>query len=238
MFNIKEIIKEEVLNINNTNNILNEIELNVNELLTEQEDYRGSHTAPNKENDSPMHDLTNTYPDDIYDGPQKAARYYGDGFPFDIYSAYIIQSARNKPNKQIKIYRAVPDFNKDIDKEIKERYNITRYFDKYGFLPQKNNIVNRLWDKWDKLGDYTGEKYDEGIQNILKDIYNEINELSKKKQNKLTINDGDWVTINPAYAKEHGQSNLNNKFKILTKTVRANQLYTDGNSMHEWGYNI
>ena len=31
-------------------------------------------------------------------------------------------------------------------------------------------------------------------------------------------------------------SNLNNSFKIVRKTVKASQLYTDGNSIFEWGY--
>ena len=46
------------------------------------------------------------------------------------------------------------------------------------------------------------------------------------------------VTINPMYAKIHGQSNLNNKLTVSTKTVSAKQLYTDGNSIHEWRYVI
>ena len=52
------------------------------------------------------------------------------------------------------------------------------------------------------------------------------------------INSGDWVTINKEYAIEHGKSNLRNKYKIIQKTVLASQLYTDGNSIHEWGYDI
>jgi hypothetical protein len=203
----------------------------IKQILTENEDYRGVHTAPNK-NDSPMHHLTNTYPDDIYSG--YGARYYGDGdTAMDNYSLSVIGSARNKPNKQIKIYRAVPDLNKDIDKEIKQRYDITRYYDQYGFLPLKNALVDKLMEKY---SDYTGERYNEGIQNVLKDIFKEINDLNTKKQNKITINDGDWVTINPKYAKDHGIGHLKNRYKILTKTVKASELFTDGNSIHEWGY--
>ena len=33
-------------------------------LWLENEDYRGTHEPPTKE-DAPLHDLTNTYPDDI-----------------------------------------------------------------------------------------------------------------------------------------------------------------------------
>ena len=35
---------------------------------------------------------------------------------------------------------------------------------------------------------------------------------------------------------EHGKDHLKNKFKIVTKTVKAKDLYTDGNSLSEWGY--
>lgn len=51
------------------------------------------------------------------------------------------------------------------------------------------------------------------------------------------INAGDWVTINKNYAREHGESTLGGEYKILSKIVNANKLYTDGNSIHEWGYN-
>ncbi len=50
------------------------------------------------------------------------------------------------------------------------------------------------------------------------------------------INPGDWVTTNRAYAVEHGRSHLNGPYKILTKTVAARDLYTEGNSLDEWGY--
>ncbi len=50
------------------------------------------------------------------------------------------------------------------------------------------------------------------------------------------INAGDWVTTSPSYAKEHGEANLGNKYKILKKTVRADELATNGDSIHEWGY--
>jgi hypothetical protein len=51
-----------------------------------------------------------------------------------------------------------------------------------------------------------------------------------------SINPGDWVTISKEYAKEHGESTLDGKYTILHKIVNAGQLYTDGNSIHEWGY--
>ena len=50
------------------------------------------------------------------------------------------------------------------------------------------------------------------------------------------INERDWVTINRAYAKDHGESALNGDYRIISKLVSARDLWTDGNSIHEWGY--
>ena len=61
--------------------------------------------------------------------------------------------------------------------------------------------------------------------------------LAKKiKLVLLIINSGDWVTIYRPYAKEHGMSSLRGKYKILSMTVPAKNLFTDGNSIYEWGY--
>ncbi len=51
------------------------------------------------------------------------------------------------------------------------------------------------------------------------------------------INRGDWVTITREYAILHGESNLEEGFKILTATVKASDIRTDGNSIQEWAYN-
>lgn len=50
------------------------------------------------------------------------------------------------------------------------------------------------------------------------------------------IRPGDWVSISRDYANEHGQNNLLGKYKIAAMRVRAKYLYTDGNSINEWGY--
>lgn len=54
---------------------------------------------------------------------------------------------------------------------------------------------------------------------------------------KITeIKDGDWVTPTRGYAKIHGESNLNNDYKIISAEVKAKDIYTSGDSWHEWGY--
>ncbi len=204
----------------------------IKKLLRETLDYKGEHSAPDKD-DTPIYDMTQTLPDDIYSND--AVRLYGEHSDeySDQYSIHIIHSVRNKPKAKVKIYRAVPDLNYDVSKKIKELSSIISYKNQFGFYPMKNKIVNDLDAKYyDSISDY-----DKRMQQIYNDIETEINNLSAQKSKGLTINNGDWVTINPDYAKSHGRNNLNNKFKIITKTVPANTLFTFGDSIHEWGYN-
>ena len=50
------------------------------------------------------------------------------------------------------------------------------------------------------------------------------------------INRGDWVTTVRQYAKDHGESALNGEYDIIKKSVTARDIFTDGNSWLEWGY--
>ena len=50
------------------------------------------------------------------------------------------------------------------------------------------------------------------------------------------INHGDWVTPSKAYAIEHGEGMFGKDYKILRDRVPAKSLYTDGNSIYEFGY--
>lgn len=69
--------------------------------------YRGQHTAPRPEDNSPLHDLTDIYGDDIYS--PNALRYYGTGDSVsDRESLSVIMKARGNPNMMVTIYRAVP----------------------------------------------------------------------------------------------------------------------------------
>lgn len=54
----------------------------------------------------------------------------------------------------------------------------------------------------------------------------------------VKINDKDWITISKLYAIEHGEGPLSGNYKILEKEVFVDEIHTDGNSIHEWGYNI
>ena len=194
---------------------------------------KDGHTAPTKE-DAPLHDLSDIYPDDIYSSD--AARLYGDTVYYDNSSLSIIHSAKNRPNKQVRIYRAVPDLNYDINKERKPWLDALNYFNRWKFTPPDNKTSlykNKEYQEiYDKYFDYSDDG--EAWKNAM---LSKIKEFEDKMSPKLKINDGDWVTISKEYAIDHGKSNLNGKFKILTKVVKASQLYSEGNSIHEWGYN-
>jgi hypothetical protein len=55
-------------------------------------------------------------------------------------------------------------------------------------------------------------------------------------ENITDINKGDWVTLSKDYAKNHGESVLHNDYKILSKKAKAKDLYTNADSIHEFGY--
>ena len=64
------------------------------------------------------------------------------------------------------------------------------------------------------------------------DIYRAV----PNEGNITSINAGDWVTINPNYAKQHGESNLPEGYKILQQKVPAKTVWTNADSIHEYGY--
>jgi hypothetical protein len=68
-------------------------------------------------------------------------------------------------------------------------------------------------------------------------IYRAVPKNVQSAEGKLRINAGDWVTTNKKYAKQHGESSLTGEYKILSKTVRAKDIVTNGDSIFEWGYN-
>jgi hypothetical protein len=51
-----------------------------------------------------------------------------------------------------------------------------------------------------------------------------------------TINHGDWVTLSKKYAIEHGEGRFGDDYKIVRDRVPAKTLFTDGNSIYEFGY--
>lgn len=199
--------------------------------LDNPEEYVGHHGAPTKK-DSPMYDVTNVFPD-IYG--ENGYKYYGTG-EFDDYAVINqIKAVHNKPKAWVVIYRAVPYINKEIDKKIKGLNDLLKYKYKFGFFPVGNEFIYKLEDKvWGANPSFT---YDEMVNGVVDALNKMVDELIAQKGKPIKINNGDWVTTSLSYAKDHGINNLNNNFKIVKKTVRASELYSDGNSVFEWGYN-
>ena len=50
------------------------------------------------------------------------------------------------------------------------------------------------------------------------------------------LNAGDWVTVSKQYAEDHGESALGGDFDIIEKKVKAKDIFTNGDSIHEFGY--
>jgi hypothetical protein len=50
------------------------------------------------------------------------------------------------------------------------------------------------------------------------------------------LNAGDWVTVNKQYAEDHGESALGGDFDIIEEKVKAKDIFTNGDSIHEFGY--
>jgi len=55
------------------------------------------------------------------------------------------------------------------------------------------------------------------------------------KDSPSDINSGDWVTTSKSYAEQHGD--FDDDWQILSAKVKAGDLFTDGNSAHEYGWN-
>jgi hypothetical protein len=191
--------------------------MRIRDLLEDDDTYHGDHTAPSDNGfDRPLYDLTGIYPDDMYSST--ATRLYGAGESYDNVSVGIIQGALGKPNQAIKIYRAVPH-EMTSDELIKKYEKDKAIILKTGRLPPG-------------VTGYDKSQYYDFATDELARLTNTASTIAPK----IGINPGDWVTTAKQYAIDHGRASLGNKFKVITKTVRAKELFTDGNSIHEWGY--
>ena len=76
-------------------------------------------------------------------------------------------------------------------------------------------------------------QYMKGRPNAEVTIYRAV---PKSVPTKEALNVGDWITLDRKYAKEHGEGALNGDYKIIRKTVRARDLFTNGDSIYEMGY--
>lgn len=192
-------------------------------LLNEGNDYSGAHQAPGKDG-APMWNVAgDVYPDDIYTLPLgTAARYYGSSEPGDIGLMALVRSVHNRPKARVRIFRAVPK-TKTLEEKIQEIEDEKRYILKKGKLPKSA-----------QTGLSPSEYYNR-ISRTLEHL--KAQEKTEEPAQINKINPGDWVTPWRPYAVQHGRSSLRGEYRILSKTVPASELYTDGNSLYEFGWN-
>lgn len=63
-------------------------------------------------------------------------------------------------------------------------------------------------------------------------VYRAVNEATEEGSPR----NADWVTPSKTYAKLHGDSVLNGKYKIQKIKAKVSDLYWDANDINEWGY--
>jgi len=185
-------------------------------IIDEEADYRGRHTAPDSEQGSPLYDLTanDTFPDDIYSN--RGLYYYGNGSAEDTESYRIAMAYRNKPNSLVTIYRAVPNATKGLKKKITALEKQIQMYMAIGKIPSDAGLLKpQQWYEW---------------------ATEELTKLqSLPEQVKYTVNPGDWVSISKKYAIGHGETHLNNEYSIISKKVKAKDIFCVGD-LSEWGY--
>lgn len=186
------------------------------------DDYAGAHRPPMRDSGAPLYDLTGggtVYPDDIYSS--NADRYYGHfggGDPMDRETISLIHSMRGKPHATVTVYRAVP-YEKTSAEQLADLEKQMAEFMRRGKAP--DGSTGKQGSAW----------YDKAY-----DLREQLRNAPAQAAPKLDINKGDWITVNRNYAKDHGESTLNGKYKIISKKVRAKDIYTNGDSIHEFGY--
>lgn len=47
---------------------------------------------------------------------------------------------------------------------------------------------------------------------------------------------GDWVTVSETYAQHHGETNVGDGYKVVSRQIRAGDLWSSGDSMYEQGW--
>lgn len=187
--------------------------------------YQGGHKPPGVDA-APLHDLTGggrIYPDDVY---THGAQYYGT--PDESGLFYMANKMRGRPNAQVTIYRAVP-YEKTPSEMISELEKQRALYLKRGIMPaeelstaaERRAGFNANQEKW----------YDKVSREI-----EELKAMPVKEPEVFDINPGDWVALDRKYAKQHGESALGGKYKIVSKKVKAKDLFTNGDSIQEWGW--
>jgi hypothetical protein len=70
-------------------------------------------------------------------------------------------------------------------------------------------------------------------------LYNDKMKEAKRENSSFlnkVIHPGDWVTTNKKYAQDHGEGTLQGKYKVVGLYTKIKNIFTNGDSIMEWGY--
>lgn len=87
-----------------------------------------------------------------------------------------------------------------------------------------------------------GRSYDRKTLNVIRSARNNPDKMiTIYRAVPLSIHDtrirnGDWVAISREYAEEHGESVLDEDYRIIENKVPAKHVFGNGDSINEWGY--
>jgi len=172
------------------------------------DDYAGEHRPTGPEEGAPLHDLTGGGV--VYPDDvysSKGVLYYGTGDGvLDRQAFAIANRMKGRPNAKVTVYRAVPMGSTERLADIEYRMK---------------RILKR------------GSR-DPGEYDRLATERDQFRAASAEEARR--INPGDWVTITKQYAKDHGESALRGEYTLLSAKVKASDIFTNGDSIHEWGY--
>lgn len=179
-----------------------------------KDSYAGEHKPAGPDFGAPLHNLVGIYPEDVYSSD--ATRLYTSGYKDDSKIFDLARRLRGKPGSLVTIYRAVPA---DLvpQKKLENLEKQKAYILKHGRVPP--GVTTSL---------SSSKYYDK--------IWDEVESLRSAEPKKVDINPGDWVTLSRNYAADHGKAHLNGDYVILSRKVRADELFTEGESIQEWGY--
>lgn len=193
----------------------------VEEVRSDKEsDTSSRHKAPYRDDEGffqPAYDVEQSFPGIYTSSFSKALREYGTGSDSDPESLQIIRNIHNQPEAKVKIYRAV-------EKGLRDKITDLKQDRKY-----LNN--NASTPPWVDVPTNTTEEYSMFVDSQIENL-GSVEGASIQP----SINPQDWVTISRQYAVDHGECCVPGDYTILTKTVKAKHLFTEGNSIHEWGY--
>ncbi len=100
----------------------------------------------------------------------------------------------------------------------------------------------------DVYGPNGSQYYGTGVKGMDQPAFKIIQAAKDKPKSLVTVyrtvpsgtqselNPGDWVTISKDYAINHGTAWLHGDYDIISKKVKASDIYTNGDSILEWGY--